>query len=53
MDENASLDAFTTEPARTTYRWSVRPVDCDRCGEAVRGRWHEDETFVCSSCKEW
>ncbi|WP_135305333.1 DUF7573 domain-containing protein [Haloarcula amylovorans] len=40
-------------PAVTTYAWSAEGAACSVCGEAVERRWQQNESLVCSDCKEW
>ena len=41
------------DPAVATYRWTGTGARCDGCDAHIKRLWQEDDTFVCSGCKEW
>ena len=54
-DVDAPIDHDPEEiaPIVPTYQWSEDGGPCGVCGERVRARWHSEDGFVCSDCKEW
>lgn len=46
-------DVPSTDPPRTTYRWSADGDDCPACGATVDRQWRDGDRFVCADCKDW